>query len=106
MRDLDFISGRFLDMDVPKDKRYMLRYFRNPLQRAFLRYFLVFGSARNFTDHTGHYCSERLAKRLASRFRLITRVYDDAKRSLTEDGMATVELMERGRLKLTRMPKP
>lgn len=101
MRDLDFISGRFFNYDVPKEKRYLLKYFKNDLQMAFLKYFMVFGDYRNFTDHTGYYCNPSLLFRMEQRLRRIVAVYDEAKRALTEEGMATVHLIESGKFRLT-----
>lgn len=105
MRDLDFISGRFFDFDVPKEKRYLLKYFKNGLQRAFLKYFMVFGEHRNFTDHTGHYCHPRFIVEMEERLHRIVGVYDEAKRALSEEGMATVHLIESGKFRLTRKTK-
>jgi hypothetical protein len=105
MRDANFLSGKFFDLDIPKEKRYLLKYFRNDLQRAFLRYYLVFGEVWNFTDHTGYYCSKRLAFRLANRYKRLTKLHQEAKISLDEDGIEIVELLERGKYRLTRLPK-
>ena len=101
MRDLDFVSGRFFDYDVPKEKRYLLKYFKSDLQRAFLKYFMVFGDHRNFTDHTGHYCNPRFVLHMEEKFHKLVDVYDKAKRALTEEGMATVHLIESGKFRLT-----
>lgn len=51
--DLLFISGDFFEQPVPREKEYLLKYFRSRLQRQFVRYYLLFRSPRNFTDHTG-----------------------------------------------------
>lgn len=101
MRDLDFISGRFFDFEIPKEKRYLLKYFTTDVQVAFLRYYLVFGDARRFVDHTGHFCSKRLQARFLSRYRRLTAVYDKAKQSLTEEGFATLQQLESGQYPLT-----
>lgn len=102
---MEFISGKFFDLDIPKEKRYLLKYYRNDLQRAFLRYYLVFGEAWNFTDHTGWYCSRRLAFRLANRYRRLVKLHDDAKLELSEAGMELVNKIETGKFKLTKLPK-
>ncbi len=51
--DLLFISGDFFEHPVPRDKEYLFKYFDTKIQRQFVRYFLLFRSPRNFTDHTG-----------------------------------------------------
>lgn len=105
MRDLDFISGRFFDCEIPKGKRYLLKYFKTDLKLAFLRYYFVFGNTKNFTDHTGLYCKRRLLFRMEARLKAIVEAYDQAKSSLTEEGMATVQRIETGKFRLTRKPK-
>lgn len=104
-RDLDFISGKFFTYEIPKEKHYLLKYFKNELQMQFLRYFMLVGDTRNFVDHTGYYCSRRLLCYFKNRYRRLTRVYDAAKRALTEEGMETVHLIESGKLRLTKLPK-
>lgn len=101
-KDCHFISGVFFEYDVPKEKRYLLRYFKTALQRAFLRYYLVFGNFKNFVDHTGYYCSDRLLYRFQLRFRKLTRLYDESKRSLSEEGMELIRLLETGKFRLTK----
>jgi hypothetical protein len=59
LRDLDFISGDFFDMDLPVEKRYLLRYFTTPHQKLYLRYCMVFGDAKLFMEHTGVRRSKR-----------------------------------------------
>lgn len=102
-RDLDFISGLFLTYQIPKERQYLLKYFTNPLQVAFLRYYSVTGKIANFTDHTGFYCSERLLYRFQHRYLQFIQIYDDAKRSLTEVGMETIDLIESGSFVLTKI---
>ncbi len=105
MKDLDFISGNFLTLQIPKEKRYLLKYFRNDLQRSFLKYYLVFGEFTNFTNHTGYYCTERLLFRLKARYLKLITIYDKAKKSLSEKGMEILNLMEHGKIPLTKLKK-
>jgi hypothetical protein len=103
MRDLEFLSGNFFDMEIPKDKRYLLKYFEGDLQTAFLRYYLVFGNVSNFVDHTGMYCHERTKWKMRTKLLYLTRTYEAAKKSLTEEGMALVQLIELGKHKLKKI---
>ena len=101
MRDLEFISGYFFDYEISKDKRYLLKYFKTKLQLAFLRYYLIFGDHRNFKDHTGHHCNPRMLFRLKNKLKALEIAYKEAKASLTEDGMRTIQLIEIGQFVLT-----
>jgi hypothetical protein len=101
MRDLKFISGEFIDHDVPRDKQYLLKYFTTELQVAFLRYALVFEDTKLFKEHTGFYCSDRLKFRLLFRFRKLIKLHNQAKASYTEEGLNTLQLIESGQYPLT-----
>ena len=105
MRDLDFISGEFLELEIPKEKRYLKKYFTGKIQVAFLRYYLVFGNCKNFRQHTGYRCSDNLCVRLENRYKKLTKLYDDAKASFTEEGLNLLQLIEVGKYNLTKLPK-
>lgn len=101
MRDLDFVSGRFFEYEVPKDKAYLLKYFKNDLQRSFLKYYMVFGDWKNFRDHTGHACTDRVLWRFERRYKVLTAAHAEAKGRLDEAGMAMVGRIESGKFVLT-----
>lgn len=103
MRDLDFISGKFFDLPVSRDKMYLLKYFTSDLQIAFLKYCLVFDDVKLFTNHTGYYCSERLRFKLWNRYKELTEAHKQAKSSLTEEGIKTLHQIETGQYQLTKI---
>lgn len=105
MKDLEFISGNFFEFEIPKDKRYLLKYFKGKLQVAFLRYYMVFESRKNFTDHTGYRCAESLQKKLEKRYLNLVELYDKSKASFTEEGLQTIQLIESGKFKFTYFKK-
>jgi hypothetical protein len=105
MRDIDFLSGRFFDLEIPAEHAFLLKYFRGDFQVAFLRYYLTFGSFKHFTDHTGYHCAERVMFKLLRRYRHLTKIHEEAKRALTEEGMELVFLIESGKYPLTGEPK-
>jgi hypothetical protein len=59
---------RYLFLEIPKEKRFLLRYFKGKIQRYFLRYFIFFGDYKNFVDHTGLCCSVRWLKNLEKKY--------------------------------------
>ena len=101
MKDLEFVSGRFFDYEIPKEKRYLLRYFKTDLQAAFLRYYLIFGNYQSFKDHTGRHCNPRMLLTLRKKFDKLEKIHDEAKTSMTEEGMRTLQLLETGQFVLT-----
>lgn len=79
--ELIFIAGRFFDLAIPEDKEYLFPYFRSPMQRCFLAYYLEFGSYALFIDHSGYYCSKRWMKFLRKKIDILQRVYAQARES-------------------------
>ncbi len=95
-RDLDFVAGNFVDYDVPKDRRFLLKYFKSDLQIAFVKYYLFFGEYLLFRQHTGHFCSRRILYRFLDRVHALVDAYERAKADLSEVGMETVLALEKG----------
>lgn len=60
--DLAFVSKAWETFDLPKEKRYLLKYFDTPVQTAWLKYFLLLNDYTHFCDHTGHVCQVRWMK--------------------------------------------
>ena len=77
--------------EIPKDKRYLLKYFSTPLQEAFLRYQLVFGDTKNFVDHTGLVVQERWLKTLRERMEEIETAKRVARETLDLTRLAEIE---------------
>ena len=94
--DLALISGDFAEYSLPKQKQYLLKYFDSEIQNQFIRYYVIFGSVKHFTDHTGIFCKKRWLKYLVSRFH---EVEAELKRAKSELDFATVALIESGRYK-------
>ena len=102
MVSLSFISGNFFDVEIPKEKRYLLKYFKTDIQVAFLRYYLVFGCVVNFVDHTGFYCSIRMLYKMQKKLRHLSDAHAKAKSELTEENMEILQLLESGKYRITR----
>lgn len=76
--DMELIAGDFLTAELPKDKIYLTKYFENPMAIRFLVYYFAFihhdspsGSIihRNFIDHTGLYCRQRVIYKWIARIK-------------------------------------
>ncbi len=105
MKDLKFIAGHFSEFQIPKEKAYLLRYFTSDVQIAFLKYFMIFGNHKQFQSHTGFACDESLCRKLEKRYLGLVKLYDEAKKSFTEEGLETLHLIESGKFNLTRLGK-
>lgn len=96
--DLAIISGDFFyDSDLPREKKYLYKYFPTKAQRLFVRYFLLFGQTRRFVDHTGCYVTSRYLRKMKNKFRRLEKEYKAAK--LVGD-IEKIALLESGNFKL------
>ena len=91
MRDIDFISGRFEDMQIPKEQKYLLKYFKTALQRAILRYYLIFGDTCCFVEHTGHYTTKSYLYRQEQKLHELVEAHRRAKSSMDFEGLWQIE---------------
>lgn len=91
MIELTFIAGNFLDHELPKEKQYLLHYFRTELEQQFLRYLYCFGQYEHFTDHTGIFCQLRWLHMLKRRHDLLVDAHTEAKREIDLEALAEIE---------------
>jgi GGDEF domain-containing protein len=89
--DLLFLSGQFLEFDLPPEKKYLAHYFPSGVQRQFLVYYLAFDNYEHFTDHTGHYVSRRWLERLRARLKKLEEIRKKAKQDLDLTLLAKIE---------------
>jgi len=90
-KDLHFISKEYENFIVPKNKKYLLKYFNTDLQEAFLKYYLVFGDWSNFVEHTGLVCQPRWMKTLESKLVLLEAAHLEAKKDMDMTKLAKIE---------------
>jgi len=90
--DLQLISGEFFYDDIiPKEKAYLLKYCKNDQHRRFLVYFFEFQDAferhgayrfyRNFIDHTGYECCQRVMQKWLRRLRELEKSLAEASKA-------------------------
>lgn len=97
--DLEFISGDFFEIAIPKEKAYLNRYFSTDIQQQFLRYMLVFKEWRFFCDHTGFACTRRNLQLLERRLKELEAAHANAKQEMNFDAL---ERIEKGRFYYTK----
>jgi hypothetical protein len=90
-RDLALIAALHESGELPREKKYLLKYFRTSVQQAFLRYVTVFGDYKNFCDHTGIVVQERWLKELQERHDKLERIKKQARESLDLTTLAQIE---------------
>lgn len=90
--DLNFISGDFLELDLPKEKQYLFKYFDTDIQMQFLRYYYVFGNIDRFMEHTGFFCAKRYLRELIEKYNKLTDTYNRAKESADLEIVAQIQM--------------
>ena len=90
-RDLSFLARQWETVELPKEKKYLLRYFDTPLQTAFLKYVHIFGDCSNFVDHTGLSCSARWLAILYNRLRTLQTLHREARANMDMTALAHIE---------------
>lgn len=91
--DLMFLGEHWHTQELPKEKRWLLKYFDTPLQVAFLKYVLMVGNYDNFLDHTGHRARKHWLVILDNRLKRFQNMHKEAK---TNMDMTTLALIESG----------
>lgn len=95
-KDLLFVSQEYENFIIPKNKKYLLKYFDTDLQKSFLKYYLVFGSWSNFVEHTGLICQSRWLTKLEEKFIALEAAHAQAKKDMD---MTTLAKIESGKFK-------
>lgn len=103
MKEAVFLAGLFFDFDIPRDKLFLLKYFRSPLENQFVRYYLCFVKIDNFVeidnfvDHTGFFCQKRWLCILKKRMDALIIAHEGYKKECELDKLMEIE---NGRYKL------
>jgi hypothetical protein len=91
MKEAVFLAGLFFDYEIPRDKQFLLKYFRTPLERQFVRYYMCFGEIDNFVDHTGYFCQKRWVRILKKRMDKLLNVQETYKNNFELDKLKELE---------------
>ena len=91
MNDLKLVSGVFFDLELPKDRQYLCKYFDTEIQMQFLRYYYTFGTCDRFMEHTGYFCTKRWLRELKNKYEKLISVYDEAKKNMDFTRLAEIQ---------------
>ena len=100
--DLKLFAADYENVQIPHDKKYLLKYFRNEKQIAILRYLIVFDCVSRFRQHTGIDYSDRMCFKMQTRYRYLIKTYEDAKKEFTFESMKLLQDIEMGQFKLPK----
>jgi hypothetical protein len=79
--ELLFISGKFYDLELPKEQKWLLKYFHYPVQKLFALYYSIFRDVWHFTERTGYYGAKRWLFTLRRKFETLLKMHKDAKKN-------------------------
>jgi len=102
MKEAVFLAGLFFEYEIPRDKMFLFKYFRTPLEQQFVRYYMCFGEIDNFVDHTGYFCQKRWVRLLKKRMDKILKIHETYKNNFELDKLRE---LEEGKHKLYQISK-
>lgn len=94
-----WISKSYETLELPKEKKYLLKYFRTKIQTSFLQYYFAFGEYNNFRDHTGIDCQIRWLNILFKKMQILEQIRQKARSDMD---MKTLARIEAGKYKLSK----
>lgn len=97
MKEAVFLAGLFFEYEIPRDKMFLFKYFRTPLEQQFVKYYMCFDEIENFVDHTGYFCQKRWVRLLKKRMDKILAMHETYKNNFELDKLRE---LEEGKLKL------
>ena len=95
--NLKFLNNEFGDGCIPKEHKFLYKYFKNKPQRKFLEYCYIMKETylNCFQDHTGVKMSVSFAWKLAQRYNKLMEIHKKAKENFDFE---LLKKIERGKL--------
>ena len=90
--NLLFLSGKFLNINLSKDKMYLFKYFKADAQKQFVVYYLEFGELTHFVDHTGYKITKRWLFKLQSKLLKLLEVHNKFKQEMDIENLALLKM--------------
>ena len=80
--DLLFIAGDFAEKEIPKECQYLYKYFKTPIQRAFLKYWFCCETISGFQTQTGYRCDDVYKRKMLKLMNNILAKHKEAKEKM------------------------
>ncbi len=94
--DSILISSKFIVEDIlPKEKKYLYKFFKSKTLRIFVRYYNLFRDHHNFSNHSGIRMTVKKAGLYRMKFELLEKMYDEARKA---GDFELIAMMESGKL--------
>jgi len=90
-QNLMLLSQKFDNYELPKDKKYLLKYFKTSVQKQFVKYYFCFGDYKNFANHTGNTCQDRWLIVLEKKLNFLEKSKEEARRNFDLELIAKIE---------------
>jgi hypothetical protein len=99
--ELEFIAGK-IGHELPKEKEWLLKYFKDERSNAFLKYFLTFNTYSRFIERTGYYFNASTLIDLRNKLETLLKEHSRVKSEMDFD---TLVVIEKGKYKWRRSGK-
>ena len=90
-QNLRFINLGSEPTVIPKEFQFLRKYFKTKNQRIFLDYYFVFGSTKNFVNHTGLRLGAPCISKCKNKFDWLMKEYQKAKSTMDLDLMSKLK---------------
>jgi hypothetical protein len=98
-KNLLYLDSAFENTVIPKEHKFLLKYFKTFQQRAFLKYYYIMKDWQNFGKHTGIWSSRFFVMKLMFKFKYYMSIYEKAK---AEADFETLKLLNKRRIWLPK----
>lgn len=89
--DFKLIAGNFSEIDLPKQERWLLNYFKTDIQKNFLIYYLQFQTVDRFSEHTGIKAENHYLKKLEMKYHTLVVMRNQAKSNFDIEKLWKIE---------------
>lgn len=90
-KNLALLARSYETLEIPREKSYLYKYFKTPVQELFVRYMHVFGEWTHFMPHTGYRCEDRWLKILHTRLVNLELLHAQAKKEMDFELLKVIE---------------
>jgi hypothetical protein len=97
--DLSYMAGDFAEPVIPKDKKYLFKYFKTDIQTIFLKYYMTYKTTSGFTNATGRKCTRQFLSKQRRKIEIVEAAHQKAKQ---EFDIELLWKIENGKYKVKR----
>lgn len=98
-RNLKFLAYGSEPVHIPKEFSFLNKYFKTKVQKAFLRYYLVFKNRSHFCEHTGFPATASFICKMVGKYHYLMIEFEAARKNMDFE---KVSKMQNGKFKVLK----